>query len=284
LQRLAGTTAVAKTWRIDKAPATLGERLLAEPKEYRLTVGAKQARIAVQIAQASEGMVVRYTFEPEQASLTAMALDLGDDDEEGGSAPIVAAPTVVMEIDVSERLAVEVREGFLGVLVTAGTLVPTVGAEPGWHGTLELGVVLPFLDRVLSLGVAAGIERSVLEVNVGDWEGVAFKASSAVYAVPLLGKLTARFPLGDSGVALFVDAGGGVSMVRASREALGASKVQTKWSPVAAGSGGVEVDVGIGWLGLAGGYVFVPAGDYSDVLRGYSPGGTTAVMSLRLGL
>ena len=289
LQQLDGTTEVLtrRTLQSSTALAALTPPALSDAKEYRLKVGPKQSRFAFQIAQAPEGMVIRYEFAAEEMSLAAMALDFDDEEDDEGLGLGMAAtamPTVVMEVDVTEKtILVEGAKGFLGLGVYAGSMVPIAGGDMGMVGAFEISAALPWADRAFVLAVEGTFIRHQLAASIGDPSGAAIDAESTVYAVPMVGKLIGRLRLAEI-FALYAHGGFGVSYVRAERAALGSRVANAQWLWTVRGGGGFELELGPGALVVDAGYLFAPTADFGTSLQGYTPTGPVFTGGYRLGL
>jgi hypothetical protein len=285
LQQLSGNTKRTTTWELKGAAGVTP--FLSEPREYKVKLGGRTSRIAVQVAESPLGMVIRYSFVPEAGNLASMVVGIGEDDGGDislGTSAAALKPTMVMEVDVSERIVVQVREGYLSLAANAGGFVPTAGGDPGFLAGAQVTFNLPWAGRMFLLSAQGLFERHTLAIAVGDLDGGAIRASSAVYAIPILGKLTTRLPLGFLGLGAFVHAGGGLCYVNASRTSLGSTVAANRWTWAVRGGGGVEMDIKVGWVGVEAAYLYAPAADYGHVLSGYSPTGPSVALQYRLGL
>ncbi len=284
LQQLEGETTKAEHYVLETTG--LIKQTVAEPKEYHLKVGPKLSRLAFQIAGAAEGMVVRYDFEAEEMSLAAIALDFDDDEGGGGedfSMGASAMATVVMEVAVGERIIIEQRESFLGLGAQAGVFLPASGGDMGMAAGVELSFALPMLDNMFALGVHGSFHRHQLATSVGDLDGAAIDASSTVMAVPVVGKITARFRLAEV-FGLFVHGGFGICYVTAERTALGAVSSNSVLAWAAQGGAGAEVKLGPGWLSVESAYLYAPVSDFGDTLNNYTPKAPIFGAGYRLGI
>jgi hypothetical protein len=281
LQQMRGTTKRSEVWQA-KGGAADTQPLLSEPKEYKLKVGPQTSRFAFQIAENPEGMAIRYEFAPAAAQLSSMMVAL-DDDEVGGGAPPVQ-PTMVMEVDLGERIVIERHEGFLSVMAQGGGFLPSAGGDPGLVAGVQVSATLPWINRMFLVSAQGLVLWHTLGANIGDVYGGAINAKSTVYAVPILAKATARYPFGASRFAAFAHAGAGLCYISASRTALNASETASHWGWAARGGGGLELDIGAGGVGLEAAYLLAPKTTLGKVLDGYSPTGPTLALQYRLGI
>ncbi|MBI5509650.1 MAG: hypothetical protein HY903_12930 [Deltaproteobacteria bacterium] len=286
LQQLGGVTKQSNTWEV-KAVGLGVTRYLSEPKEYKLKIGPQNSRLQFQIAEAPEGMAVRYSFAPEAAASLSLLAGGLDDEEDGdsGTATVGALkPTMVMEVDLSEKIIVQRKAGFLSLMAQGGTFVPMAGGNPGILAGLQLTANLPFANRMFLLSIQGLVQRHTLALSIGDIDGGAIDAAATIMAIPVLAKVTARLPLGESGLALFGHGGGGLCYVSASRNALDAKATASSTSWVTRAGAGVEMNIKIGWLGLEGAYLYGPSADLGQVLTNYTPTGPSVALQYRLGL
>jgi hypothetical protein len=287
LQQLDGETTVDSRLLLEsRSPLALSLPAPSDGKEYRLKVGPQQSRFAFQIAQAPEGMAIRYEFAAEEMSLAAMALDLGDEEDEGMDFSIgsAAMPTVVTEVDITEKtILVEQRGGFLGLGGFAGSMIPIAGGGTGLVAGAEITAALPWLDRAIALSVRGAFMRHELAASVSDPMGGAIDAHTTIYAVPVIGKISGRLRLGDL-FALMMYGGFGVSHVRAERAALDATKASAEWLWTACGGLGFELALGPGSLLVDAGYLHAPPADFGASLQGYTPAGPVFTAGYRMGL
>ncbi|MBW2459626.1 MAG: hypothetical protein JRI68_34350 [Deltaproteobacteria bacterium] len=288
LQQLSGATEVLTRRKLEPSLTAMAPPALSDAKEYRLKVGPKQSRFAFQIAQAPEGMVIRYRFAAEEASLASMALDFDDEDDDedgiGFSMGTAALPTVVMEVDVTEKtIVVEQSKGFLGLGVYAGTMVPVAGGGMGVVGTFEISAALPWLDRAFVVAVDGTFITHDMTASIGDPAGAAINARSTVYAVPVIGKVIGRLRLAEI-FALYGHGGFGVSYVRAERRALGSKTATANWLWTLRGGAGVELELGPGAMIVDAAFLFAPTADFGTSLEGYTPTGPVFTAGYRMGL
>ena len=269
LQQLSGTTERSSVWLLQSAE-TEG-LLISEPKEYRLKVGAKKSALALQIADAPEGMLIRYTYAAETATLAAMDLGFDDEDDEddmGFVAPV--QPTVVMEVDVREALVIEEAPSFLAFGARVGAALPMTGANPGLIVGGEAVFTLPFLDRMFAIAATGAFMQNDLGLQILDPTGAAVDTTTTVMAVPVVAKLIFRMPFGEMFTA-YADAGGGISYVRVERQASGTAQVGDGVIWALRGGLGSEIALGPGQLGLEAAYFFAPAQDYGNAVRDFTP-------------
>ena len=257
-------------------------------REYRLTIATKLARLAFQPPDtATQGMAMRYAFEPQEKSpALALTLELGDDSG-GGS---LVANTTVTEVAVREnvvrvekvvRVAGEGGE-FLGVGLGGGVVTPTWGGRPAPTADLEVRFSLPFAKRRFAIGLNVGGLRQDLRVNIADPQGGSIPAGSIALVFPLTGSFITRYPIGNW-FAVYLDLGGGIAYVRATTDVGPTSHSAAAWVPLLRGGGGPEVRLGPGWLALDVAYLWSPAQRLAGVLNDYAPTGVLTTARYRLG-
>jgi hypothetical protein len=254
-------------------------------KEYKLTIGPKVSRFAVQPSDnATAGVAVTYSFEAkEKTSSMALTLDLGD--EMGGGD--MAGATMLTEVSVRERVIevekvvhVEAGEEIVGVAAVGGIVAPEWRGLPAYAAGIEIRLNL---SRWFALSLEAIGQRQDLAIEVADPSGVTVPAGTNVLALPLTAQWVTRIRVTD-GFGFFIGAGGGMTYVRASGASRDAPVVVTQWVPTGKASLGMEVQIGPGWLAIDGGYLYAAPSTYDGVLDSYSPGGFPVAMRYRLGL
>ncbi len=276
LQTLNGALSPDGAWTVEAAHGAK----VGEPRELRLKIGAKPSRLVFQISRAAQaGMAIGYRFEAEKVSLA----DLSFDDEGPTSLP----PTLLTEVDLREMVVEKVvyrdtSSGFLGVAVGAGAVMPAAGGAPAIAADVELRLTLGFISRLLAAGVVSGASQHVMSVRFADRDGAILDVRSTVLAVPMLGKLSFRLPLGES-LALAASAGGGMVYVMAERSGLEVTTSATAWQWAAVAGAGLELALGPGVVAVEVGYTYVPVVPLAEVLENYSPGGPGAFLRYRFG-
>jgi hypothetical protein len=276
LQQVGGSTRTSSDWRIGAGEGT-GPLLLAEPREYRLTVSAPHRQLAVQIGKAAEGMVVSASYEADDE--TPREAPPNDDT---GSTTDLSRPTAVLEVDVRDRPSRDAG-GLLGGAITAGAFLPAAGGVPGTWAGARLAAGTTLFGRRFALGAQASVLRHTMTANAAGPYLVPIHLSSNVVAVPLLATLSVRQPIGRSSWAAIVRVGGGTCYIYANRSALDAETAASRWRWAVAGAAGPAMRVGPGWLALEAGYLYVPTSDLG-ILRRYTPRAPTLAVAYSLGI
>ncbi|MEE8408246.1 MAG: hypothetical protein V3T05_01450, partial [Myxococcota bacterium] len=222
LQQLSGVTELSQTWELGPSSSSAG-LVLSEPKEYRLKVGNRKSKLALQISESADGMAIQYSFSAETLSLASMDLGFDDEDDEdediGPIAPVAPKPTVVMEVAVAERIIIEEKDNFIGFAAQAGIVVPAAGGDPVTTVGADVRFGLPFAGGAITVGAHAGYHRHTLQANNGE-TGAPVRVRSRTDSVPLFAKASYSLPLGES-LAVYTNIAAGFLYIRASSRALG---------------------------------------------------------------
>lgn len=283
LQQVRGKTEVSSVWKIDPASG-LGWLTVAKPKEVRLQVATKVARLAFLVSDSVRGgMAMSYEFTGAEKSLASSMLLSLDDDEDGIGLNL--PPTIVTEVDIKEtvieRIVYRGKKEFLGLGLRAGAVVPPWGGQPSLAAALEITFALPFAGQAFALGLEGGFQRHDLSAAAPDELGGVVSTRATVNSVPILGLVSGRLRLSQS-FRGYVTVGGGIMVVLASVEVGTTSQEDSQVRPLVRAGGGIETLLGPGWLGFEVTWTQTFGQDL-QILENYSPGGLTPWLRYRFG-